>query len=130
MNSSYENKLEENLKLMRQMEELKKDMNEQERQKEILTEKVSMLEQNNSIYERELKERRGMYDQLLEEKSRIQRDILMEKKIKMEQSRVDLKHKATVADITSRIDHLLDLERQRSRKIHGSPEHRSASPGQ
>ena len=34
---------------------------------------------------------------------------MMEKKIKVEQGRIDQTHKASVAEITSRIDRLLDL---------------------
>ena len=67
------------------------------------------MEHNNAIYERELKERRTLYEQLLQEKSRIEREILMAKKIKVEQSQIDQTHQNTVAEITARIDRLLDL---------------------
>jgi len=90
-----------------------------------LNEKIELLEHNNAIYERELKERRTLYEQLLQEKSRIEREILMAKKIKVEQSQIDQTHQNTVAEITARIDRLLDLERQRNQQskneLRGSP---------
>jgi hypothetical protein len=40
----------------------------------------------------------------------------MAKKIKVEQSQIDQNHQNTVAEITARIDRLLDLERQRNQQ--------------
>jgi len=49
----------------------------------------------------------------------------MAKKIKVEQSQIDQTHQNTVAEITARIDRLLDLERQRNQQskneLRGSP---------
>ena len=70
---NYELKLEENLKLMKDADDWKTEKVEQQRQRQILNEKISLLEHNNAIYERELKERRSLYEQLLQEKSRIER---------------------------------------------------------
>jgi hypothetical protein len=56
---------------MKEADDWKNERAEQQRQKEILNEKIALLEQNNAIYERELKERRNLYEQLIQEKSRI-----------------------------------------------------------
>lgn len=117
MNFNYEIKLEENLKLMKELDDIKTLFAEGQRKQEILTEKITLLEQNNLIYERELKERRGLYDQVLQEKSRIEREILMAKKIKIEQNQIDNTQQVNITDITSRIDRILDLERHRNRGV-------------
>lgn len=117
LNYNYELKLEENLRFLKELDEVKTQMADQERQKEILSEKIALLEQNNQIYERQLKERRVLYDQLLQEKSKIERQILINKKIKVEQSQIENNHQISLSEITTRIDRLLDLQRQRNQQV-------------
>ena len=54
---------------------------------------------------------------MLQEKSKIEREILMAKKIKIEQNQIDNDQQVNIMDITSRIDHILDLERHRNRGV-------------
>ena len=52
----------------------------------------------------------------------------MNKKIKVEQNHIDSGNQVTIAEITSRIDKLLDLERHRNEKIRGGTHVRRVSP--
>ena len=52
----------------------------------------------------------------------------MNKKIKVEQNQIDSGHQISIAEITSRIDKLLDLERHRNEKIRGGADGRRISP--
>lgn len=58
------------------------------KEKELYEEKINLLEHHNKIYERELKERRTLFDQLLQEKIKVEKEALLVKKIKMEQSQL------------------------------------------
>lgn len=83
---AHELKIDENLKLAREVEELRGQAAADGREKLLLAEKIALLENNIAIYERELRERRQLYEQVLQEKVRIEKEALLSKRIKTEQA--------------------------------------------
>ena len=109
LNYNFQAKLEENIKLTKDLEQIKTDLLDMNKQKQLLSEKITLLEQTNSIYERELKERRVLFDQLLQEKGRVEKEYLLAKKIKVEQNQVEQQQRGRIGEIEDRIDHLLEM---------------------
>jgi hypothetical protein len=71
-----------------------------------------------AIYEQELKERRVLYEGLLKEKSRIEKETVLAKRIKDTQSGAAAEKMAgSVGEITGQIDKLVELERTRNSLI-------------
>lgn len=90
------------------MEDLKDSLNKQQREKSRLTERIANLEKNVGIYEQELKERRSLYEGLLKEKSRIEKEIVLAKRIKDTQNGTAIeKMSGSVGEITGQIDRLV-----------------------
>lgn len=84
-----------------------------------MQEQLDYLKNTTNIYEHQLKERRLLYDQLLQQKTRIEKEALMSKKIKIEQSQRQSTYRTNVNDITTRIDRLLELETKRNQNMKG-----------
>lgn len=114
---AHELKIDENLKLAREVDELKGQQAADAREKLLLSEKISLLENNIAIYERELRERRQLYEQVLQEKVRIEKEALLSKRIKTEQATLLEGFTANTTEITAKIDRLLDFERERYRQV-------------
>jgi hypothetical protein len=114
---AHELKIDENLKLAREADELKGQLAADTREKLLLSEKISLLENNIAIYERELRERRQLYEQVLQEKVRIEKEALLSKRIKTEQTSLVEGFNANTTEITAKIDRLVDFERERYRQI-------------
>ena len=83
----------------------------------MLIEKISLLEHHNAIYERELKERKALFEQVLQEKVKVEKEALLAKKIKVEQSQLEHQQKGKIGEIEERINHLLEMERLRNQNI-------------
>lgn len=114
---THELKIEENLRLNKEAEELRAQAAADTRERLLLTEKIALLENNIAIYERELRERRQLYDQLLQEKARIEKEVLLSKRIKAEQSSLVEGFRTSTAEIATKIDRLVDFERHRYKQI-------------
>lgn len=114
----YEAKIDETVKLLQEAEELKDCLHREQREKARLSERIANLERNVGIYEQELKERRVLYEALLKEKSRIEKEVILAKRIKDTQSAaLGEKVAGSAGEITGQIDRLLELERTRNALI-------------
>ncbi len=72
-----------------ELETLRDDLVKERQERALMSEKVGFLESNIAIYEQQLKERKQLYDKVAHEKSRMERDALLEKRIRNEQTLVE-----------------------------------------
>jgi hypothetical protein len=58
-----------------------------------------------------------LYEQVLQEKVRIEKEVLLSKRIRAEQTNLVEDFRSSTTEITSKIDRLVEFERQRYRQI-------------
>ena len=80
-------------------------------------EKISFLEKNIAIYESQLKERKQFCEKVIGEKTKLQKELLLSKKIKMDTKSEESSQIQT--NLMDRINRLVELEQNKQRKIEG-----------
>lgn len=111
----FQSKIQENRLLRGHNDQLREQGNRSREENDLLQEKISFLERNIDIYQAELKERKAFCEKIITQKSRLQKQVLLLKKVRIENKSQQLQKLRD--GLMERVNNLVKIQEHRQNQF-------------